>query len=39
MKRLVAILLESPLYFKLPLKERLRLLKYLANRYLRFLSQ
>ncbi len=33
MKRLVSILMESPLYMKLPLRERLRLLKYLAKKY------
>lgn len=38
MRRLISILLESPLYLKLPLKERLRLLKYLADKYLQLLS-
>lgn len=30
--------MESPLYLRLPLKERLRLLNYLANKYLELLS-
>lgn len=33
MKRLVSILMESPLYLMLPLRERLLLLKYLEKRY------
>lgn len=33
MKRLVSILMESPLYMMLSLQERLLLLKYLAEKY------
>lgn len=33
MRNLISILMESPLYLDLPLRERVRLLKYLDGRY------
>lgn len=33
MRNLISILMESPLYFDLPLWERVRLLKYLDGKY------
>jgi hypothetical protein len=38
MKQLVSILMESPLYFQISVEERLRLLKYLADKYLETLE-
>lgn len=39
MKYLISILMDSPLYMKLAVKERLRLLKYLADKYWQLLSR
>ncbi len=38
MKKLVEILMESPFYLQLPVEKRLRLLKYLADKYLKTLK-